>query len=132
MTKATRGLIDKGRPELGQAAHLHAAKLGAHKVPVSKPRDPSRAGIQTQLDATQKAIDYNLKLITRLVARGRFDQAGKVCEIVTRQRMRRMDLIRKKNDMLAKPAEPEPAPKERQARTGAVVKVKRYKTFSDK
>lgn len=127
----TKGLIDKGRPELGQAAHLHAAKLGAHRVPVSKPRDPSRASVQTQLAATQKAIDYNLKLITRLVSRGRFDQAGKVCEIVTRQRMRRMDLIRKRNDMLAQPAVPEPAPRTRQSRTRALVKVKRYKMFSD-
>jgi hypothetical protein len=111
----------------------HVARTMA-TTPIPDPRLPATRhkasyGLDVQVQELSAHIKRKLHQLANLVHRGRYDQAGKVADIVSEARAR---LVLLAAGIEALEPEPEPAPILTKPKTHTVRKPKRYGRWSDK
>lgn len=92
-------------------------------------RNKAAYGLDVQVRELKAHIERKLRQIAQLVRNGRYDQAGKVADIVSEARAR---LVLKVAGLEALEPEPEAAPILTKPKTKSVRKPKRYGRWSDK
>lgn len=92
-------------------------------------RNKAAYGLDVQVRELKAHIERKLRQIAQLVRNGRYDQAGKVADIVSERRARLVLLVA---GLEALEPEPEAAPILTKPKTKQVRKVKRYGRWSDK
>lgn len=92
-------------------------------------RNKAQMTPEAQVKMLRGHIHTKLRQIHQLVSHGRYDQAGKVADIVSADRARLVLLVTEIDQL---PKTPEPAPILTKPKTKQVRKPKRYGRWSDK
>lgn len=121
------------RPKVGKlATPSNSSKVAMAAKGKLPGRDATRQDMSRQIAAMKAEIDKNLRRIVSLTRRGEIDHAALVCAIVADKRSRILELAAKYEAIKNAPIEDEPPAMPRKSPFGVQVKVKRYKTWSDK
>jgi hypothetical protein len=143
-------LVDKGRPELGQASGVGSVGYGGiserHFNPTA--RDASRQSIDHQIKSLKDKINCDLVRLANALKRGKKDQAIIRCIQIVKQRETMLALVARYNDLEVIPERtlvvaPNAANAEHKtellgaanaphSRNKVRPNVRRYKTWSDR
>lgn len=126
-------LIAKDRPDLGYAdGRLKSLKTESRVSDPArlKPHMQERQDLHKQIAALSKSIDNDLAALVGLITRGRKDRSMIVCRIIESKRQRMLQLVDKRNLILASDASQE-QPVTRRPSSTVKVKTKRFARWSD-
>jgi hypothetical protein len=113
------------RPGIAQTHRTEA--IPDHRYPST--RTKASYGLDVQIRELKAHIERKLRQVVQLVRNGRYDQAGKVCDIISEARAR---LVLMAVGIEALEPEPEAEPIMVKPKVKAVKKPRTYKRWSEK